>query len=562
MAVYLSMSITQNSQDKAANTSNVTVRVYARWTYGSYNATGKCTGRITIDGKTYYYSGMTFNSGASTSGSQQVMSKTVDVTHTGDGTKTLNCSANFVTGVSSGTIYASASKVLTTIPRATTPSLSASSVDMGASVTISLPRASSSFTHNLAYKFEDEGSYTSIATGVGTSRSWTVPDKASSIPKATSGQFTIRVQTVSDGKVIGTKYAYLTGKVPASVVPTVSSLTLAEATAGLAAQFGAYIQNKSKAKVTVTGAGAKGSTIAAYQTLLQGKTYTAGSFTSDLLTTSGTLTVKARVKDSRGRWSAYKTTSIKVLEYKKPSISRFVARRGTSAGVDDDEGIYLILGLAYTVPVLNNGNTASMTVQYKRSTETTWSDAIYSSTSTSLAATPVLSTPTFSTDYQYDVRMTVTDYFGASTTATTVLPSGAVIFDIKADGKGFAIGKTSEQDGIEFGWDIVDQIKSYGSLSGRYRTHDGLLLQWGNVTITPTAADTPTTAVVQFPLQYASTPITLATPVTSVPQSLSVSTQRAVDLVGDNTKAVAVTLTRTGTTATGIIWLAVGKGAG
>lgn len=560
MAVTLDLSITQNSQNIDNNTSNVTVKAVVRWTYGSWNATGKCYGSITIDGTKYSWTGLTFNKNATTSGSQTIMTKTVNVSHNSNGSKILSCSASFYTGVSSGTVTDSASKTLTTIPRATTPTLSTSSADMGDSVTISLPRASSDFTHNLAYKFTGEDSYTSIATGVGTSRAWTVPDKATLIPKATSGKFTIRVQTVNDGKVIGTKYAYLTGKVPASVVPTVSALTVAEATTGLAAQFGAYIQGKSKLAVSVAAAGAKGSTISAYQTTLQGKTYTAASFTSDLLASSGTLTVKTRVKDSRGRWSEYETTSITVLAYSKPKIQALEAYRCDSTGAATDDGTYIAVRYQYSVASLNSKNTAAMKVEYKRSTDTSYTSLL---TGTALSGNTTVkpTTPTFSTDYQFNIQMTVEDWFGAETVATTVLPSGKVILDIKANGLGLAFFKTAEFDGIDFGADIVNQVKTFGSLSGRYRTHDGLLLQWGNVSITPSAADTPTTAVVQFPLAYDSAPITLATAITSVPQSISVSTQRAVDLVTDNTKAVAVTLTRSGTTTTGIVWLAIGKGA-
>lgn len=559
MAVSLGMTITQNSQNIENNTSSVTVRVTAYWTYGSWNATGNCYGSVTIDGTKYSYSGITFNTSATTSGSKTIMTKTVNVSHDSDGSKTLKCSSSFYTGVSSGTVSTSKSATLTTIPRATTPTLSASSVNMGSSVTISLPRASSGFTHNLAYKFGSESTYTSIATGVGTSYSWTVPDEATSIPSATSGQFTIRVQTVSDESVIGTTYAYLTGKVPSSVVPAAPTLTHQEATSGLAAQFGAYVQSKSALKVTVTASGVKGSTISAYQTTLDGKTYTAKSFTSDVLTSSGKLYFKSRVKDSRGRWSEWTSISTTILAYTTPKIQALSVYRCNASGEATDDGVYIAVRYQYSVASLNSKNTAAMTVGYKRSTDTNYT-SLLTGTALSTNTTETPTTPTFSTDYQFNIQMTVKDWFGATATATTGLPSGAVILDIKADGLGIAFGKTSEQAGVAFGWDIVNQIKTFGTLSGRYRTHDGLLLQWGNVTITPTAADTPTTAVITFPLPYASTPITLATPITSVPQSLSVSTQRSVDLVTDNTKAMAVTLTRSGLTATGIVWLAVGKG--
>lgn len=215
MAVSISIAITQNNQNIANNTSNVTVKVTAAWTYGSFNRTGDATGSITIDGTKYSFSGIIFNSSQTTTGSQVIMTKTVDVSHNADGSKTLTCSASFVTGTNSGTVTTSGSKALTTIARATTPTVSTSSVDMGGSVTINTPRANSGFTHDLAYSFAG-GSYVTIATGVATSYAWTTPDLASKIPSATSGTVTIRCITKSGSTTVGTKTVTMTLKVPIS----------------------------------------------------------------------------------------------------------------------------------------------------------------------------------------------------------------------------------------------------------------------------------------------------------------------------------------------------------
>ena len=340
---------------------------------------------------------------------------------------------------------------LDTIPRATQPSLSSSSVNMGSAVTISTPRASSSFTHDLAYSFRG-GAYVSIATGVGTSYSWTVPDLASSIPSATSGSMTIRCITKNGSTTIGTKTVSLTAKVPSSVVPTISSVAVAEATSGLAAQFGAYIQSKSKLSVTITAAGAKGSTISSYRTTFRGKTYTARTWTSDILTASGTLSMTTTVTDNRGR-TASKTTTVSVLAYTPPRIQAFSVYRCNSEGAADDEGLYIAVRYKYSAPSLNGGNTASLAVQYKQSTAASYS-SLLSGSGLSADTTEKPSSPTFSTDYQFDLLLTVTDYFGAVATMGTVLPSGKVILDLAADGLGFAVGKTSERDGLEVAWPL------------------------------------------------------------------------------------------------------------
>lgn len=451
MAVTISLAITQNSQSVANNTSNVTVKVSAAWTYASWNGTGNASGTLTIDGVKYSFSGITFNTGKTTTGSEVIMTKTVNVEHDDDGTKTLTCSASFATGVSSGTVTASGSKVLTTIARATTPTLSASSVDMGGTVTISTPRASSSFTHDLAYSFAGSG-YTTITTGVATSYPWTTPDLASKIPSATSGTVTIRCITKNGSTTVGTKTVTMTLKVPSTVVPTISAVTVTEATSGLAAQFGAYIQSKSKLSVVITAAGAKGSTIKSYKTTLQGSSYTAASFTTGLLTASGSLSMVTTVTDTRGR-TAKKTTTVTVLAYTKPQILALAAYRYDAAGVAAEDGEYMGVEYAYSVPTLNGGNTAAMTLEYKQSTA---ADSAYATllTGTALSAdtTAMLTEPTFSTDYAYTVRLTVVDYFGAKASREWELPSGQVILDIGADGDCLGLFKTAERSGyVEIG---------------------------------------------------------------------------------------------------------------
>lgn len=558
MAVSQSLTLTQSSQSVSGNYSKVRILWKSTQSGASFNNNTK-TG--------YYW--IALNGGSETkysvtttlpkSSTKTILDKTITVNHKADGKGSIKVRTSIATGISAGTVTKSASLTLTTIPRATTPTVSDSSVDMGDEITISTPRAASSFTHDLAYAFAGSD-YVSIAADVGTSYTWTVPDLASKIPSAASGTVTVRCITKSGSTEIGTKTVTFTAKVPSSVVPTVSAVTHSEATSGLAAQFGAYVQNKSKLTVKITGAGAKGSTIDEYQATLNGKTYTAASFTSAVLSSSGTLTLRVRVKDSRGRWSAYKETSITVLAYSTPKIAAFSAYRCDADGNADDEGQYIAVTYQYTVSAVGNKNTASMAIKYKRSDATSYTNLI-TGTSLAAAATSKPETVVFSTDYQYDIQMTLKDWFGATVTANTLLPTAAVILDIRANGKGIAFGKVSEHDGVEFGWDIVDQIKTFGSMSGAYKTHDGLLLQWGTVTITPTAADMPTTVVVTFPRAYASTPAVFLTPVTSVPQNLAFGIQRAVDIVGDPAKAVGVTLTRNGLTSTGAYWLAIGKEA-
>lgn len=552
------------TQNVVSNTSKVTCVMYLVQASGwRLNILDRDDNTTTINGTAYTWASPDISkNGGSTTKLATVTSGNID--HNSDGSKSITISSTFylratINGTYREKITCSATIDLGKIPRPTTPTLSSTSVYMGSSVTISLPRADSGFTHDLAYTFAGS-SYTAITTGAGTSYTWTVPDLASKIPNTTSGTVTIRCITKDGSTSIGTKTVTMTIKVPTSVVPTISAVTTAETVSGIATQFGAYVQNKSKIKVTITAAGAKGSTIKSYSTVFQGKTYTGSSFTTAVPSSSGSLSIVTTITDSRGR-TAKKTTSITVVAYSVPKISKFAVHRVDATGAAQEDGIYAMIAYSYTVAAVGNKNTATMTVEWKRSTDTTWdSTPLLSSTSLAAAATTRVTSPTFSTDYQYDLRITVTDWFDASVTYTATLPTGAVIMDFSADGKGLAFGKVAEQAGLEFGWDIVNQVKNFNSMYGQYRTHDGLLIQWGTVTITPEEVNTPTTVVVTFPIPFTVTPATFATPVSGVPQNIAVSVQRVNDLVGDVLRAVAVTLTRNGLTATSINWLAIGKG--
>ena len=95
------------------------------------------------------------------------------------------------------------------------------------------------------------------------------------------------------------------------------------------------------------------------------------------------------------------------------------------------------------------------------------------------------------------------------------------------------------------------------SLAGQYLTPHGFLMQWGTVSITPSAADKPTAAIVNFPLAYSATPLVFTQEVSSVPHNVAIGVMRnAVDPL----KQIEVVLSRADTVSTVINWFAVGKG--
>ncbi len=434
------ITITQNSQSVANNTSNVTVSVRVYRTNTGYTTYGTGTVYCTING-TQYTEAITSDDKITSSGIV-LFSKTLNISHNADGTKTLATSAR-ITHDQFSSSSQSYSQALTTIPRATTPTLSATSVNMGASVTINMARASSSFDHTLTYSFGSASG--TIGSDLGTSQVWTVPlSLASQIPNGTSGTCTITCKTYNGSTLIGTKTVSLTLKVPSSVVPSISALTVSEGVTGLSAQFGGYVQNKSKAKVSITATGAYSSTIKTYKTTVAGKSYSGNSFTSGVLTGLGTVTISTTVTDSRGR-TASKSTTITVQAYTAPKITKFTSAR-TDAGVS--------VTMNFSVTSLNSKNTKSYSVDYKLKTSDTWtnltSGSVYSYNATQTFA------DTFSTESSYDLRLIVTDYFGTSSQATAYaeIATAFTLMDFHSSGKGMAIGKVCEtEDELEIDLD-------------------------------------------------------------------------------------------------------------
>lgn len=434
-------------QSISGNYSNVTATLYYSRTNTGYTTHGTWSGSITINGTQATAKKIieiTYNSNT------VAISSTVQVKHNADGKKSITISASGgISGTTMTSTTISSTVTLDTIARATTPTLSHSSAYMGEQVIISTPAASSSFTHELSYAFA--GMAKTISTNTANTFVWDTPDMAAAIPNATSGTVTITCITKSGSTVIGTKKITMTLKVPTSVVPTISSVAVSEATDGLAAQFGAYIRGKSRVKTVITAAGAKGSTIKKYSTIFNGTTYSSSTFTSGELVASGSMSMTTTVTDSRGR-TAKKTTTITILPYNPPEIAAFTAVRCTANGTESNDGDHVKVSYAYTATSLNNKNTMDMVVERKATGSDYW-ETVHTSTALSANTSAVLAD--FSTDIQWDLRLTISDWFGSSSAYPAMVPTADVIMDILANGKGVAFGKVAElSDVLDVDWKL------------------------------------------------------------------------------------------------------------
>jgi hypothetical protein len=454
--VKYTITITENSTSVENNTSNVTVKVKFFRTNSGYETYG--TGKVycTIDG-TKYTSSVGLSQKITNSGIV-LFTKTLNIKHKTDGSKTLSVSSYISIDLNGSTLSSSSqsySHALTKIARNSTISSVTSSVEVDGTnkCTVEISRAVSTHTHTVTWKI---GSYTHSATSVGTSTSYAIPTSwMNAIPSATSGTATVTVTTYSGSTKIGSTVSKnFTLKIPSSIVPSVSA-TIAMVNGTVPSSWGIYVQGKSKCTITPSSSGSYSSTIKTI-TITGGtngkynKSMTTDTaWTTPTLAESGTISFTIKATDSRNR-SASVTKSITVYEYKTPSISSVTAQRCTSDGTLNDDGTYLKVSVPTSSYSSCNGkNTCTLTVMYKESTATTWSTATNVSTTAS-----VIGAGGISTSKSYNVRFTITDAFTSVTKDVTVSTSGCLL-NFRKDKDGLSLGKFAETSGFDVKWSSV-----------------------------------------------------------------------------------------------------------
>lgn len=300
------------------------------------------------------------------------------ITHNADGSKSISASASFScsntqyysprSGSCSGTVN------LTTIPRATTPSINKPSLDCGDTITISGTSASSSFSHKVYVAWNGTTTYLgTIASGTTSpSFSYTIPtDWEKNLPNSTSGIATFTLETFSGSTSVGSKSVNATIKVRSGIVPSIGTISISD-TNSICAGIGQYVQNQSKLKFTIATSGNQSSTITSVSTKFNSQTYTGSTFTTQAIQSSGSISYTITVTDSRGR-SATKSGSVTVVAYNPPSLTNVSAKRANSSYVVDEvNGTYALLHFSVGFTSLNSKNVTSFYIQYRKSGATTW----------------------------------------------------------------------------------------------------------------------------------------------------------------------------------------------
>lgn len=437
----LDYEVTKQSTADNKSTVHMVLYLYANTT-GSYNQDGDAY--WSINGKKTYY---TFSY---TSPAWYVLGeRTEEISHNNDGTKTVTLSGVWCSAISGGwapySLSVSGEVTLPTIPRATTPDIGG--VTMGETAHISLPRASSGFTHTLRYVFG--GAAETIATGVTTGYDWLVPESlAAQIPDAASGKGTLTCETYSGSTLIGTKSVTFTASVPGSMKPAVLSgwAAVSYDNSGTAAEnMAAWVQGYSKARATFDASKVtcrQGAGVSKFSITYLGKTTAGNPCRTETISTTGA-TVRCTVTDSRGL-TAWEDFSISLLEYAPPALVGADLFRSDGEGAAADGGTH-IAGVA-RARYSELGGLNSVTLKgYWKSV-----GGSYGAGETLTVGTVGLVTGDveISADRSYIALLVLTDSLGNTARYEENIPTEKVAFHLKEGGKGAAFGKAAETDGL------------------------------------------------------------------------------------------------------------------
>lgn len=388
-------------------------------------------------------------------------------THNDDGTKNFTASAE--AGIYTYAVNCTGSSTFTldTIARASQPSLitwpenTQDVGDFGSTISIHMNRKSSDFTHTVRYEFGELSG--TIATGVTTGTTWTIPlSLMNQIPNSTYGSGRVYVDTYKGSTLVGTKYSGFTATVPLSAVPT-CSISCTDTT-GVKDIYNNPVQGLSKISAAIQQIKtAYGSPIKSYSITIQGVKYATSTATTGVLTKSGTSNVTATITDSRGR-SSTTNTSMTVLPYAKPTVTKLAVHRCDEDGNEDENGNNIKATFIAAVSSMDGKNSASYVLKYKKSSDASYTEIPLTTLNGNYEPTNYDYVFEADGNSSYDVALTAKDRHGSETRNTSA-STAFTLMNFHASGSGMAFGKVAEKaNAVDFALDVQGRALGLGTL--------------------------------------------------------------------------------------------------
>lgn len=450
--------VTTESQSITNNTSYLkcVLKIKKNASCDSYN-NGDASISMTIAGTKLYSSSSFDISSLGIDSTKTLATKYITVSHNSDGTKSVSCKAKFNSGVSLGSASISNTYKCTTIPRASSFTLSTSSVNVGSKITANISRKSTSFTHTVKFyitgcETTSTSDYCKIYTGIGTSKEFTVPtvwyNKLKSSESITA--YCKIITKNSSGSTIGSSVSKsFTVKVPSTIKPKITkiSFNFQDIKIGNNTYNNILIQGKNNLNISVIANNPDNyATISTYTYSGPGISSSNGTVTNNSYTTkpssSGTLSYKVTVKDTRGREDSM-TQSISCLPYFKPNFTKKLSANREGDGTK----IRCKFSLNYA-PINNYNKICRVDILYKEEGQQSQSTKTFTDIVGSngvLIGNYLLDG--LNKDLKCEIEVKVTDLMSESNISNKVSVRGSVkIFNVPQDGNGIAFGKMAAQN--------------------------------------------------------------------------------------------------------------------
>lgn len=334
MAVQQVLTLTQLSQDAAANESVVRILWKSTQTGGSYNLNER-TANYYVQlggGETLYSVTYRLHKGAT----DTILDTTVTVPHDESGRGSISVRTWMDTRISAGEVTLTQSLTLTDIPRAS--AVSAADGFIGGRATAVISARSTAYTHALSYAFGtltgwvgEDGSLTDTqAVFSGRTVNMALPEAFyHQLPDAPAGSCTLTCTTYHGEAVIGrTQCSFTVTADPARCSPTVTAAVTEGNGAALAltGDPGVLVRGVSTAHCTVCAAPGTGAQITQ---LRVGTTAVEGDTLDIPQVYSGSFT--AKVTDSRGYTGTYQV-ELPLIAYVQLSLNGTVTRTDPTSG--------------------------------------------------------------------------------------------------------------------------------------------------------------------------------------------------------------------------------------
>lgn len=213
-----------------------------------------------------------------------------------------------------------------------------------------------------------------------------------------------------------------------------------------------YIQNLTRVDADIFAYGQYGATIDSAQLVLGNAVYE-HPFVTDLLTSTGNVTVTAKATDSRG-YVGKAEKSIYVIPYGKPAIvpaegeTNIVCCRCDENGYITDSGTVLKIKAKRSYsPVMSNGTQNNFCEIRYRCNGGEW-DTILHGDATGDEVEINIPNVVTSTTTAYTIEVGVIDDLGYESSAVIIVPSDNVEFHLREGGDGAAFGEYAEDANV------------------------------------------------------------------------------------------------------------------